>query len=77
MATAAAVSPFVGQRHVDRHVGQMLGDVAGQPDPRSSPHVGDHLDVAVDVLRNTGRWANRDPDQALITASFAAQRAAR
>ncbi|SGE31925.1 Uncharacterised protein [Mycobacterium tuberculosis] len=26
---------------------------------------------------NTGRCANRDPDQALITASFAAQRAAR
>ena len=27
--------------------------------------------------RNTGRWENRDPDQALITASLAAQRAAR
>src|SRR5882757_3689251 len=27
--------------------------------------------------RNTGRWENRDPDQALITASLAAHRAAR
>src|SRR6201986_5521474 len=27
--------------------------------------------------RSTGRWENRDPDQALITASLAAQRAAR
>src|ERR1700748_3814346 len=27
--------------------------------------------------RSTGRWANREPDQALITASLAAQRAAK
>src|ERR1700761_3376646 len=41
-----------------------------------------HMSVTTSISRwmssrNTGRWANRDPDQALITASFAAQRAAR
>ncbi|CNV61660.1 Uncharacterised protein [Mycobacterium tuberculosis] len=41
-----------------------------------------HISVTTSISRwmssgNTGRCANRDPDQALITASFAAQRAAR
>ena len=71
------MSPLVGERHVDHHVGEVLGDRAGQSDLRAAPHVGDDLDVAVAPSGVTGRWANREPDHALMTASLAAHRAAR
>lgn len=77
MATAAAVSPsWVSDTWIVTSA--KYSAMAPVSLTRGLPHIS----VTTSISRwmssgNTGRCANRDPDQALITASFAAQRAAR
>src|SRR6201999_1335979 len=77
MATAAAVSASCVN---DTWIVTSFRCLAMSPVNRTRGRP--HMSVTTSMSRwmssrNTGRWANREPDHALITASFAAQRAAR
>src|ERR1700758_5135464 len=77
MATAAAVSPSWVS---DTWIVTSLRCLAISPVNRTRGRP--HMSVTTSISRwmssrSTGRWEKRDPDQALITASLAAQRAAR
>src|ERR1700761_7549949 len=77
MATAAAVSASCVN---DTWIVTSFRCLAISPVSRTRGRP--HISVTTSMSRwmssrNTGRWENRDPDQALITASLAAHRAAR
>src|ERR1700759_5231034 len=77
MATAAAVSPSWVS---DTWIVTLARCLAMAPvnRTRGRPHISVTTSISRWISsRSTGRWENRDPDQALITASLAAQRAAR
>src|SRR3984957_1303583 len=77
MATAAAVSPsWVSDTWIVTSAKCLA--IAPVNRTRGRPHMSVTTSISRWMSsRNTGRCANRDPDQALITASFAAHRAAR
>src|ERR1700733_6094614 len=77
MATAAAVSPsWVSDTWIVTSAKCLA--IAPVNRTRGRPHMSVTTSISRWMSsRSTGRWEKRDPDQALITASLAAQRAAR